>query len=253
MNTTVTPDIYSQAVAFSDLLVSIKRNEPFNWYPHDIMASFHHSAGIIPAHEMDGLAAGGKRILDIGAADGDLGYFYASLGCDVTFIDNPPTNFNKCEGMAKLGGILGYPTNLIEADVDFGLEIDGQYDLAICLGLMYHLRNPMLLLMTLAQHAEHMVLSNRIMTHLPDGTDVSGLPISYALECRESNNDPTNYYTMTPMAMCRMLKRAGWIVRDSKITGAEVAHPYRADMDARMFVYCDRVDNWADLRNHHDF
>lgn len=241
------------ATAFSEKIRHLKSTVPMDWYPHDIMGSFAHTADLVPSDVQDAWMAGDQRVIDVGPADGDLGYFHASRGSEVTFIDYPATNFNGCRGIAKLGEMLGFRGRAIHADVDFGVTIEGQYDLALCLGLIYHLRNPMLLLMNLAQHAERMLVSNRVTTHLPDGTDVSNVPLYYMLECRQSNNDPTNFHTMTPKAMLLTLKRSGWIVKASKIVGAEVSRPYGTDEDTRMFAYCERVPNWADLRKHHDF
>ena len=38
-------------------------------------------------------------VLDIGCGDGDLSYLLASLGCDVTAIDLPASNFNWMTGV----------------------------------------------------------------------------------------------------------------------------------------------------------
>ena len=98
-----------------------------------------------------------------------------------------------------------------------------------------------------------MVLSTRVATQLPDGTDVAKASLAYFLSCRESNNDPTNFWVFSPLGLSALLKRSGWILKKSIIVGATPSNPVDPDKDARMFAYCERVPNWDDLWRHHDF
>lgn len=241
--------------AFRDRLETIKAADvSFAWYPYDSMSNMGRLEHLLPASLVRDLLSGGQRVLDVGAADGDLGYFFDSQGCDVDFLDNAATNANDCKGIVALAKALGSNAQLIENDLDrIGDPLHGQYDLAIALGLLYHLRNPMGFLIMLAEHAQRMVLSTRVANHLPDGTDVSGQSMAYLLRCRESNNDPTNYWTMSPLGLEVMLKRCGWNVLAKEMTGAERSNPVDQKADQRMFVYCERVENWRDLGKHHDF
>lgn len=254
MGAKVTP--VAIASSFSDEMKAVKdRVKGVAWYPYDILARVRSLEPITPEWVSAGLVAGFKRakVLDVGAADGDLGYLFASRGCRVHFLDNPPTNFNKCQGVRQLGKALKLKHKLIERDVDQGLRLRGQYDLALCLGILYHLRNPMLLLMELARHAQCMFLSTRVSTHFPDGTLMADNACAYLLDCRESNDDPTNYWNLSPKGLRVLLKRSGWMVKGARITGPEVSNPVDRDADARMFVFCERVANWSDLGRHHDF
>jgi tRNA (mo5U34)-methyltransferase len=242
--------------SFRERLQQIRAGQPdMPWYEYDSMTNVWHLSDLLPAAIMDALVNGKSwRVLDVGAADGDLGYFFESRGCRIEFLDNPSTNANQCRGIRAIGGALGSSAPLIIQDIDRGsFALTDQYDFAIALGLLYHLRNPMGFLMTLAEHAERMVLSTRIANHLPDGTDIIGHSVAYLLRCRESNNDPTNYWTMSPLGLETMLKRCGWNVIAKKFTGADVSNPVDQNADQRMFVYCERVLNWQDLGKHHDF
>ena len=243
------------AAEFADELKTLKASAALNWYPHQILANVTHLEPLLPDWIRAGLLEGfqNQRVLDIGAADGDLGYLFARKGCQVDFLENPQTNYNDCQGIRKLGELLHWRGELIEHDVDRGFALKHQYDLAICLGILYHLRNPMLVLMELAAHAENLVLSTRVCTQFPDGSEIGDWSCAYFLETRESNDDPTNYWAMTPKCLRRVLKRSGWTVVTERIYGAEKSSPVDPSADARMFVYCKRVPNWRDLGNHHDF
>jgi hypothetical protein len=126
--------------------------------------------------------------------------------------------------------------------------------MAVALGILYHLRNPMAFLITLALHSERLLLSTRIARKTPDGLVISHLPLAYLLGRREANDDPTNYWIFTRPGLERLLLRSGWRTV-SAITVGDVVHsnPVDPQYDERMFVYCERVENWKDLTVHHDF
>lgn len=248
--------LQAKADQFQNRLNEIKsRISDVQWYPYQSMSNTQHLKGLLPDDLVEKLVTGDarQRVLDVGAADGDLGYFFESRGCTVDFLDNPQTNYNDCKGLLSLAPALESRSRLIKQDLDTGFSLDGQYDFAIALGLLYHLRNPMLFLMGLAQHAETMVLSTRVAEYLPDGTSLRSASVAYFLECRESNDDPTNYWCFTAKGLETVLKRSGWRILNKRLIGATKSDPVSASKDQRMFVYCQRVANWRDLGRHHDF
>ncbi|MGI0134651.1 MAG: class I SAM-dependent methyltransferase [Candidatus Micrarchaeaceae archaeon] len=255
INSSTAEQLMLQATAFNGELLAIKADKKVDWYPYGSMGNVQHLCQILPVGVMEQLVAGGLdwRVLDVGAADGDLGYFFESRGSQVDFLDNPPTNYNDCKGIAELRTQLRSNARLVKQDIDRNITLDGQYDFALALGLLYHLRNPMAFLMTLAEHAERMVLSTRVASNLPDGTNIADSSIAYLLRCRESNNDPTNYWIFSRTGLETILRRSGWVVKTSYFFGAEQSNPVDPSADQRMFVYCDRVPNWHDLGKHHDF
>jgi tRNA (mo5U34)-methyltransferase len=222
------------------------------WYPYSSLDNISILARFLsPALEI--VPAGGS-VLDIGAADGDMGFLFQSLGHDVDFLDNAATNFNDCEGLRRTASLLGWPQTLIERDIDWGFELDRDYDLAIFLGTLYHLRNPALALLRLAQRCRRALISTRVTANLPDGRNVEATPLAYLLDKREANDDPTNYWIFSPVGLERLLKRCGWRMRHAQRVG-EVgrSNPVDNSADERMFVFCERVENHADLDKHHDF
>lgn len=256
MSNSTSQELMRQATKFDEKLSAIKEGEQgVKWYPYHSMSNIPHLCEILPADLMQSLVEGSLnwRVLDIGAADGDLGYFFEARGSRISFLDNPSTNYNDCNGLSTLRTRLGSNADLIEQDIDRNISLDGQYDFALALGLLYHLRNPMAFMMALAEHAERMVLSTRVANHLPDGTKIENTSVAYLLRCRESNNDPTNYWVFSPTGLETALRRCGWSLKAMHFTGAKRSNPVEDNADQRAFVYCERVSNWRDLGKHHDF
>jgi tRNA (mo5U34)-methyltransferase len=239
--------------AFRTRLHSVRKTATdLNWYPYSSLSNVSILARFLPP-DLEIVPAGGT-VLDIGAGDGDMGFLFQSLGCDVDFLDNAITNFNDCEGIRRTASLLGQPQKLIQRDIDRGFELDRDYDLAIFLGTLYHLRSPALALLRLAQRCRRALISTRVMSHLPDGRNVEAAALAYLLDTREANDDPTNYWIFSPAGLERLLKRCGWRVTHAHRVG-EVgrSNPVDNSADERMFVFCERVEYHADLDKHHEF
>lgn len=224
------------------------------WYPYHSLSNVGLLAQLLTDDHgllFDGPAV--PSILDIGAADGDMAFLFESLGCSVDIMENPPTNFNHCEGIKALTKALNSKVALVIDDVDFHFTLPRDYDLALALGILYHLRNPFSFLIGLALRCDRMILSTRIASTIGE-LAVKDKPLAYLLESRESNSDPTNYWIFSEQGLVRLLRRAGWIVLNKISVGClEGSNPVDMDKDERMFVYCKRVPNYADLLKHHDF
>jgi 2-polyprenyl-3-methyl-5-hydroxy-6-metoxy-1,4-benzoquinol methylase len=245
----------SRANAFRDEVTRIKSGLAVDWYPYDSLHNIDLMPEYVPENIIRQLETGALdwRVLDIGAGDGDVGFFFESLGCRVDMLDNPPTNFNDCRGISAYAEATGSSSKLLIRDIDRAFELEDQYDFALALGLLYHLRNPMNLLLTLALHAERLVLSTRVFRFLPDGTNIEKHPVAYFLRRREANDDPTNYWILSPLGLETMLSRCGWAIKGHCLQGAPQSNPVDNAADERMFVYAERVPNWQDLGKHHDF
>lgn len=84
----------------------------------------------------------GMRVLDVGAADGFYSFECERRGAKVTAIDKYP--FETFQVAKKA---LGSKNRLKQADVyDLTPEADGQFDIILFLGIIYHLRYPLLAL-----------------------------------------------------------------------------------------------------------
>jgi len=248
-------DIVKASTEFAQKLREIKQSLPnFLWYPYNSLDN-------IPI--LDQLLTGENRklfdtqirptILDIGAGDGDIAFLLEYMGCHVTILDNPPTNFNDCEGSRVLKRYLHSAAAIIEQDVDFFFQLPQNYDLTIALGILYHLRNPFAFLISLAQSCERLLLSTRV-AKVMGGDPVQDRPVAYLLEKREANSDPTCYWIFSEAGLTRLLRRAGWTVLDKLSVGYQgESTPVDNDKDERIFVYAQRASNFAELLKHHDF
>lgn len=247
------PNVVAAVPAFSERLRSLRAPcTDINWYPYNSLDNVYNwNTFVAPTAE---LVPKRGSVLDIGCADGDMGFLFQSLGCEVDFLDNAATNFNDCKGVKRTAELLGHKGRIIERDIDFGFTLDREYDLALFLGTLYHLRNPALALLRLAEHCEQMLLSTRVLTALPaehSGVPVANAPVAYLVDTLELNSDSTNWWIFSPSGLTRLLKRCGWTVIVSTIRfDATLPADQR---DERMFMLCRRVVNYRDLTRHHHF
>ncbi|HLH31358.1 MAG TPA: hypothetical protein VKY31_09160, partial [Terriglobia bacterium] len=192
-------------------------------------------------------------VLDLGAADGDLSFLFAEAGAAVDALESQQTNFNKGEGLRRLNDAFGGRVRITFVDIDFGFSLPREYDLCLANGIAYHLRNPFLVYMTLAQHCRFMITNTRVIDVEPGRRWLPHIwrrPFAYLLDRREVNDDPTNYWFLSPEAYRRVLKRSGWRILREDFVGANMGSLQK---DKRMWALCERVPNYADLRLHHDF
>jgi len=242
-------ELADRSVDFHRDLIHRKSLAPsVSWYLYNSLANFHLLNENFKGEGRNcfhGLASG-MKIADIGAADGDTSFFLESLGAEVTIVENPSTNANYCLGISTMKASLSSQVETVLADLDWTPHLRGGYDLAVFLGILYHLRNPILVLNTIAHAAQRMVVSTATFKQF-EGRDVSETDMSRLLANRQVNNDPTNYWMFTPKSFRTVLNRSGWTVLD------EFTIPDPAFDAYRSFCYCERVSNWQDTRKHHDF
>jgi tRNA (mo5U34)-methyltransferase len=247
--------LLTEASAFNARLEEIKRQiapRDFGWYPYGSLSNFAHLDRMLTGENRALLdLAAGSAILDIGAADGDTAFFLESLGQRVHVIDYPPTNFNGCRGFRALREALGSQVALTELDLDSQFRLpDGEFGLALVLGLLYHLKNPFYFLEQLAARAAHIVLSTRVTrfnvanaSQVAAGAanatrvDLKTVPVAYLVDPLETNNDPTNFWIFSVEGLRRLLRRTGWQILDFVTLGAtDASDPATAEGDERAFL-----------------
>jgi tRNA (mo5U34)-methyltransferase len=236
-----TADLLSRADAFRNILAEAKKEPPseFGWYPYHTMVSLHHLAPILRKHFgafERGLLSG--PLLDAGCGDGELAYFFASLGIDVTAADNPPTNYNWMTGVRALHERLKLPVRIEELDLDSQFLLPASsYGMTLLLGTLYHLKNPFYVLETLAKSSRYCVLSTRIAAVTPSKTKIEKEPLAYLLDDREANDDSSNYWIFSPHGLLRLVKRTGWRVIGHTLTASKKRpSPADPEADSRMFL-----------------
>ena len=206
-------------------------------YPYDIMGA--NFSIIVDMLEMsdsrDFLTENGiGTVLDVGGANGDLAFVFAGAGFETTLVDLS-ISYQKAPLVASLinlqlgtnvrvvdlsvDGYFCYK-DLIEHTVNLGQfkhdSISEVFDLVICFGLLYHLKNPFAFLDSLSKICRHCILGTWLMSYLPDNvTRVRDLPLAYFLGSGELNNDASNYWIFSDLSFRRLAERAGFSVLSS--------------------------------------
>jgi tRNA (mo5U34)-methyltransferase len=217
------------------------------WYAYDILANIELMDQLLQQArlQLPDLIAG-KPALDIGCADGQLSFFVESLGHGITAVDYPSTNANGMLAVKALKQALNSSVEILEADIDQGFTPpEGKaYSLVFLLGILYHLKNPFLILETLAKHAEYCFLSTRVARFAADGTSaIHDLPVAYLLDPAETNNDITNYWIFSQAGLKRLIKRTGWDICAYLDLGETIkSDPVTAEGDERVFCLLRRAD-----------
>ena len=184
--------------------------------------------------------AGDLPVADIGAADGDLAFTLEAVGgWDIDIVDTAPTNMNGLEGARALREQLGSRAGIYDIDLDRQFELPRErYGLVLLLGILYHLQNPFYTLRELAGRSAHLLLSTKVARFAgPDRTPIADLPVGYLVAPYETNNDPTNYWILSPMGLERLVERAGWEVLSSRNVGNTTeSDPASPDRDERQYM-----------------
>ena len=219
-------------------LVKSKSKESFNWYPYGILNNFIHLKDIFNKYPLSNLANQQTKILDIGAADGDLSFFLEELGYKADIIDYGPTNYNNLLGAHALKKKLNSAVTIFDKNIDTQLSFpDESYELTILLGILYHLKNPFLVLEEISHRSKYLIISTRIARYIAQGLNVKNNSIAYLLDTYESNNDPTNFWIFSEEGLKTIFKRTGWDVLEYYTVGdTELSNPSDPKHDERAFA-----------------
>jgi tRNA (mo5U34)-methyltransferase len=234
-------DIHAKTQEFREQLNQAKRAtgpEGF-WYPYGSLENF---------GTLDMLLTGEHRYLfdserspivaDIGAADGDVAFLLAQLGAQVDIVDHGPTNFNGLQGARRLAEHFNTTVRVVDVDLDHHFELPrSHYDLALFLGILYHLKNPFNAMESLSRYAHHCVLSTRVAKfHSDRTTRIDEMPVAYLLGANECNSDSTNFWIFSEAGLRRLFERTGWRVLEWITVGDPESDP--ADMAHDQRVFC---------------
>jgi tRNA (mo5U34)-methyltransferase len=211
------------------------------WYPYDILANLIHVDTMLSGPNRDlGRLAAGRPVADIGAADGDLAFTVEDhWGWEMDIVDNAPSNMNRLDGARALRDQLGSKASIHDIDLDTQFQLPRErYGLIFLLGILYHLQNPYYVLRELAGRADHVLLSTKVARFAgPSSTPIADLPVGYLVSPTETNNDPTNYWVLSPAGLERLVDRTGWDVLDRLNVGNTTSSdPATPEGDEREFM-----------------
>lgn len=234
------PELIARAIRFRSTLKQARASvSGIAWYPYDSLTNVQHLQRLLgeDAEAELGRLIGDLPCLDLGCGDGDLSFFLESLGHPVHAVDNPVTNFNGLRGVTALGTALQSAVQIRALDIDDQCNLPARYGVGFALGLIYHLKNPFLVLERLAQACSYVILSCRITSTIPGlPGQVGHLPIGYFLEETELNNDNSNFWIFTEACLQRMFARARLeVVRSFRLSLGTNSDPVTLDGDERGF------------------
>ena len=241
------PTLRILANQYHERLRGIKSANPLDgvdWYPWASLAAMEPLDGFLGG-DVAKLQAliGNAPVLDVGCGDGDVGFFLESLGARVDGIDHAPTNYNALLGVRALKRTLDSKIGIHAVDLDQRPNLPASnYGLTIMLGVLYHLKNPFLVLETLARSSRHIFLSTRVASLTPDRKlNYGSLPMAYLVDDDELNHDPTNFWIFSDTALKRLVRRAGWDIREYITQGAPSSHsdPVSPKGDTRAYVLAE--------------
>src|SRR4029079_12026193 len=123
--------------------------------------------------------------------------------------DHAPTNYNALLGVHALKQKLGSSVRIHAVALDARPSLPASNNgVSVMLGVIYHLKNPFLVLEALARSSRYIFLSTRIASLSPDRkTNFGALPIAYLVEEDELNNDNSNFWIFSENALRRVVKR----------------------------------------------
>jgi SAM-dependent methyltransferase len=232
-----------QAASFREKLALTKKRlgpPEFQWYPYDTLRQFCCFDKLLTGDNRYLLKLARRdRVLDLGCGDADSAFFFESLGYPVDAVDYPPTNLNGMRGARALAKAMKSTVEIHERDLDsFFTFPHKRYGLALCLGLLYHLKNPYYLLENLARVSRYCLLSTRVARFAPDHrTRLHDIPVAYLVGEDETNNDSTNFWIFTEAGLRRIVERTRWKLCDYWSAGdAEGSDPANPERDER--AYC---------------
>jgi tRNA (mo5U34)-methyltransferase len=152
----------------------------------------------------------GKSVLDIGAWDGFFSFEAERRGASRVLATDSycwsGEGWGTKEGFLTASRILGSQADDLEIDVmDLSPDRVGTFDLVLFVGVLYHMRHPLLALERVASVTGDQLIfdSHTAMIEERD-------PVMLFYPGTELNNDPTNWWGPNPPAVEAMLRDVGF-------------------------------------------
>jgi tRNA (mo5U34)-methyltransferase len=219
-------------------------------FPHGIV-----SPGVYDPRELFGFLElpelRGKRVLDIGTRDGYFAFECERRGAEVVALDYADMDLT---GFGAAKRIYGSQVEYVQANVyDLSPDRLGTFDVVLFLGVLYHLRHPLLALDRLRALCsellivESLVCDARVFTGFETGRPLAELaprlidvPIAQFLPVGRFHSDSTNKWVPNVSCLRALLKDAQFAPGPSRAWGD------RALIHARP-VEDPKVERWVEL------
>ena len=187
------------------------------WYPWDSFGTVMLLDRLLTGrHRWLDPMIGGDPVIDIGCGDGALSFVFESLGFRVQAVDHAPSNYNGMRGVAALKDALPSRLRIAEMDLDRNPRLPvKRCGLALLLGVLYHLKNPLGVLEALGKQARYCLLSTAVTRFAPGGSEeIASMPAAFLAGRGGLRGDETNYWIFTEAGLRNLIDRAGWDVCD---------------------------------------
>lgn len=227
-----------------------------NWYhqievrPGLVTPGINNTADVLPLLALPADCSG-LRVLDIGARDGYFSFEAERRGAEVLAVDYLP---DTATGFRVAAGMLGSRVEFRQENI-YNLHPDklGRFDIVLCLGLLYHLPDPMQalgILRSLSRRQlclETYVIDNAL--RMPDGSFramaevapvLAQLPLMQFYAGDSLNGDPTNYWGQNVECLRQMLVEANFIVDNHVLNHDRVVMNCRINHDEQL-DYFNRI------------
>jgi tRNA (mo5U34)-methyltransferase len=141
-----------------------------------------------------------KTVLDVGCSNGFQSIECAKRGAIVTAIDIDQEALDEIHKWIDRYSIPNIETKLLDVyDLD---SLNQKYDIVLFLGLIYHLRHPLLGLEIVSRRAKDILI---VETHAAISSDT----IMEFYSADQINNDPSNWWGPSPSCLDQMIKDVG--------------------------------------------
>jgi tRNA (mo5U34)-methyltransferase len=171
----------------------------------------------------------GLRVLDIGARDGFFSFECERRGAEVVAIDSMADQ----TGFPIVKELVGSAVELLHRNVyDLSPDEFGTFDLVLFLGVLYHLRDPMLaldriwsvsrdrLIVETQMIDEALLVGPGEFKRLADlSPELEQIPLMQFYPGWALNNDPTNVWAPNEACLTAMLEEVGFAVGGQKRLG----------------------------------
>ncbi len=154
----------------------------------------------------------GRTVLDIGAWDGFFSFEAERRGAArVVAADyyswHAPEGWGRKAGFQMAREALGSKVEDVDVDVmDLAPDrVGGTFDVVFFLGVLYHLRHPLLALERVASVTGDQLVLETVVDMMGIGR-----PAAAFYPGRELSNDPTNWWAPNTAAVCAMLEAVGF-------------------------------------------
>lgn len=126
-----------------------------------------------------------RRVLELGARQGDLTHFFTDRGCNVTIVEPRKSNIVTLRQRLFLGHLFPEPgrVEIRSMDVEDSLP-QGDWDIVFCYGLLYHLQEPERFLEKVAPLVSELLLLETVVSAFVRDADEPPEPASMSLRAR---------------------------------------------------------------------